>query len=200
MTKFKPTYLYIKQHRITGLKYLGKTIKNPTHYKGSGKHWLRHLKKHGYSVDTIWYQLFTDKELLVEVALKLSADNDIVTSEEWANKKAENGLDGALPGELHHMFGLTGEKHPRFNTHHSDETKQLMRTNHADFKGEKHPLWQKGHSETSCHKMSKNHADVSGPKNPMYGVTRTRIECPYCGNSISDAWLSRHIRKEHQCM
>ena len=58
----KPTYLYIKQHKITKLKYFGKTTKDPNKYLGSGKHWIRHIKKHGLEIDTIWYQLFTDEK------------------------------------------------------------------------------------------------------------------------------------------
>ena len=93
----KPTYLYIKQHKITGLKYFGKTTKeNPVTYLGSGKHWLRHIKKHGEHIETIWYQLFTDEKLLTEYALNFSKQNDIVVSKEWANLKEENGLDGGF--------------------------------------------------------------------------------------------------------
>jgi len=38
-------FLYIKTSPF-GLKYLGKTTKNPYIYMGSGKIWKRHLKKH----------------------------------------------------------------------------------------------------------------------------------------------------------
>ena len=92
----KPTYLYIKQHKITKLKYFGKTIKEPLSYLGSGKHWKRHIKKHGEHVETIWYKLFTDEESLVEYATKFSQQNNIVESKEWANLKEENGLDGGF--------------------------------------------------------------------------------------------------------
>ena len=93
----KPTYLYIKQHSITKLKYFGKTHKNPMEYMGSGKHWLRHIKKHGKKyVETIWYQLFTDKNKLIEYALNFSKENNIVESNNWANLKNENGLDGGF--------------------------------------------------------------------------------------------------------
>jgi hypothetical protein len=104
---FIPTYLYIKQHSITKLKYFGKTTKkDPVKYLGSGKYWKRHIKKHGTQfVETIWYQLFADKESLVEYALKFSSNNNIVESKEWVNLKLENGLDGALNGDLHHMWG-----------------------------------------------------------------------------------------------
>jgi hypothetical protein len=96
---FKPTWLYIKQHNQTGLKYFGKTTrKDPSKYKGSGDYWKLHLKKHGNSVSTIWCQLFTDKETLIEYALKFSQDNNITKCKSWANLKPENGLDGNPPG------------------------------------------------------------------------------------------------------
>lgn len=39
-------HLYIKTHNTTGLKYFGKTTKDPYKYLGSGKHWRAHLKIH----------------------------------------------------------------------------------------------------------------------------------------------------------
>jgi hypothetical protein len=47
MTEFKPTYLMVKTHNQTSLKYFCKTVKNnPLTYLGSGKYWTRHLKAH----------------------------------------------------------------------------------------------------------------------------------------------------------
>lgn len=93
---FKPTYLMIKQHEITGLKYLCKTIQsNPIKYKGSGTYWKSHIKKYGKQfVNTIWCKYFTDIESLVFTALTLSEIYNIVDSREWANLELENGLDG----------------------------------------------------------------------------------------------------------
>ena len=93
---FKPTWLYIKQHTKTGLKYFGKTTKNPLRYLGSGKYWQRHLKKHGAHVNTLWCHLYFDKETLVEEALAFSTAHNISESKDWANLKSENGLDGGL--------------------------------------------------------------------------------------------------------
>jgi len=92
----KPTYLYIKQHSVTKLKYFGKTTKSdPVSYLGSGKHWVSHIKKHGVEhVVTLWHQLFTDEKELIDYASKFSQDNNIVSSSEWANLREENGLDG----------------------------------------------------------------------------------------------------------
>jgi hypothetical protein len=45
-------YLYVKTHRITGLKYLGQTKQDPYKYPGSGKDWIAHIAKFGNHVDT----------------------------------------------------------------------------------------------------------------------------------------------------
>lgn len=92
---FIPTWLMIKQHRVTGLKYFCKTyIANPVTYKGSGSYWKKHLKKHGKFIDTIWFQLFYDRDEMIEYATKFSIDNNIVESNEWANMIIETGIDG----------------------------------------------------------------------------------------------------------
>ena len=96
---FNPTWLYVKQHNITGLKYFGKTVKSdPNKYLGSGVYWTRHLNEHGENITTVWAQKFTDKESLVEFALQFSKENNIVDSAEWANLKPEDGLMGGNTG------------------------------------------------------------------------------------------------------
>ena len=101
---YKPTWLYVKQHNQTGLKYFGKTQKDPSKYLGSGKYWLRHLKEHGENITTIWCERFDDPELLKEFALFFSEVFNIVNALDntdkkvWANMIPENGLDGAPAG------------------------------------------------------------------------------------------------------
>jgi hypothetical protein len=95
--QFKPTWLYIKQHTVTGLKYFGKTTRNPEKYKGSGKRWVNHLNVHGNTVTTIWSRLFLNRNELVTFALDFSQKNNIVESNDWANLMPENGLDGGSP-------------------------------------------------------------------------------------------------------
>ena len=93
---FKPTWLYIKKHNVTGLKYFGKTVrKDPISYKGSGTHWNRHLAKHGNNVSTVWLQLFTDRDELINFALTFSKENNIIESTDWANLEFEDGLSGS---------------------------------------------------------------------------------------------------------
>jgi hypothetical protein len=93
----KPTYLYIKKHSITGLKYFGKTTqKDPYAYIGSGTYWRAHVKKYGRQhIITEWVsEPFTNKDLLVEYASNMSNELNIVKSNEWANLVNEDGIAG----------------------------------------------------------------------------------------------------------
>ena len=97
---FTPTWLYIKRHRKTNLRYFGKTIRDPNKYNGSGKYWISHLKTHGRDVETLWCGLFINEDELVEFATSFSKENDIVESinkdgrKIWANVVPEDGKQG----------------------------------------------------------------------------------------------------------
>ena len=97
-----PTYLYIKQHSVTGLKYFGKTCQDPHKYKGSGTYWKNHIKKYGRKyVETLCVSKpFTNAVDISEFATFFSEEFDIVASKDWANKTIENGLDGAEFGRV----------------------------------------------------------------------------------------------------
>jgi len=95
----RPTYLYVKTHRITGMKYFGKTTKSdPMKYNGSGIYWKKHLAKYGYEIDTEILGLFIDEQECIDFAVDFSIKNKITESNEWANLKDENGLDGSPVG------------------------------------------------------------------------------------------------------
>jgi hypothetical protein len=92
----KKYYLYIKTSPF-GLKYLGKTTKNPYIYNGSGKIWKRHLKKHNLSHFDIKTEVIfetNDVHKLIKFGNELSIKYDIVKSNEWANLRIENGDGG----------------------------------------------------------------------------------------------------------
>ena len=107
-----PIFLYIKQHTITGLKYFGKTYKDPYVYMGSGHYWLRHIEKHGPEhVKTVWVsEPFTNKDDLVEFATFFSQTFNIVEDPSWANLMLENGINGG-PVKNNHCKVLN--KQPR---------------------------------------------------------------------------------------
>ena len=93
------TFIYIKTHNITGLKYFGKTNKTDIClYEGSGKYWKNHIKKHGYNCRTKVVRTFTNMEDCRWWCMKFSIINNIVESNDWANLIMENGLDGWVKG------------------------------------------------------------------------------------------------------
>ena len=100
-------YLYHKRHKLTGLNYFGKTKRDPYKYVGSGLYWRRHLKEHGKHIETVSVWQFTDVNECVNFAINFSALHNIVVSDEWANLKIENGLDGGFP-ELSTVSRLKG--------------------------------------------------------------------------------------------
>jgi len=132
MKEFVPTWLYIKCHNETGLRYFGKTINDPHNYYGSGKYWIRHLKKYGYNISTIWCQLFTDKESLLEFALNFSIENKIIKSRGWANLKNETGTDGGIFGPI------TEEYRQKLKGAKTDEIRFL---NGSVWRNKKQPEW-----------------------------------------------------------
>jgi hypothetical protein len=97
MKIYKPSYLYIKTHNKTGLKYFGKTVQDPYVYKGSGHYWKIHIDSHGYDVTTEVLNNgnpYKNEYDFKKVAEEFSLNNNIVESSEWANLKIETGDGG----------------------------------------------------------------------------------------------------------
>ena len=111
-------YLYVKTHKVTGLKYLGYTGKaDPYKYLGSGEYWLKHLIKHGKDIATEILHECQSKAEVKERGLYYSELWDIVDVRDesgkkiWANLKPEEG-DGAAAGIYNPMMNPNiKEKH-----------------------------------------------------------------------------------------
>lgn len=89
-------YLYVKTSPF-GLKYLGKTTKNPNTYMGSGKIWKRHLIKHKLTSNDITTEIIFETENvdeLIKKGIELSEQYNVVKSDEWANLRLESGDGG----------------------------------------------------------------------------------------------------------
>ena len=129
--------LYIATHNITGKKYFGKTICYFTKedlqkkYHGGGIYWNRHLNKHGADVSMEIYQICSlnesDEDYVVPIALKFSEENNIVKSEEWANEKYENGLDGGSEGYKHSKESKSKMSESQLGSKKSDDTKEKLK-------------------------------------------------------------------------
>lgn len=84
-------YLYVKTHRKTGLKYLGKTEQYPYKYHGSGVYWKSHIMIHGYDVETEILRECRSNDEVKQWGLHYSHLWNVVESNEWANLREENG-------------------------------------------------------------------------------------------------------------
>jgi len=84
-------YIYLKTHNVTGLKYLGKTERDPFKYCGSGVLWTRHLKKYGKNIATIILAECETKEEARNKGIYFSELYNIVDSKEFANLVVEAG-------------------------------------------------------------------------------------------------------------
>jgi len=182
----RPTQLYIKQHSITGMRYLGKTISDPHSYFGSGTYWRHHINMHGKEfVKTIWVsEIFTDALLLSEFAIFLSEELDVVNSKSWANLIIENGLDGGQ--DRGHMVGkVLSEEHKQKisatsrGRKLSEETKQKMRKPKTPEHIARAAAAQRGRKQSAEH-IAKLSASRKGRLAWNKGTPQQLIVCPHC--------------------
>ena len=146
------TYLYVKTHTITGLKYLGKTIeKDPHKYPGSGKYWRLHLKKHGKHYTTEILKECQHPAMVEYWGQYYSDLWNIVDSDEWANLKPEAGDGGKGTRWTEEMKQKARERSI------ANGSKPPSRPQH----GEHNPMYGKKHSEESRAKMRKRKVRTS---------------------------------------
>ncbi len=137
----KKYFLYIKTSPL-GLKYLGKTIKNPYIYKGSGKIWKRHLNKHSLeSIDIQTDIIFETNNLeeLIKKGIEFSLKYNIVESKKWANLKIENGDGGDTSKYINYNNPIfhKSDRSKHLNNFASEKEKKKMiskRTEKIDYK------------------------------------------------------------------
>lgn len=153
---WKPTALLVMKHSKTGLQYFCKTtrLKEIKWYKGSGKYWQRHLKKHGSDVEVGVLGVYFDRDRCLSAADEFSRANNINSSDEWANLINENGLDGAPAGEAHPMYG---KPHPKKGTLRPEIRDRYL--------GERNPMWGKPSAMRGV-------ARPKGKDSPLYGRKR----------------------------
>lgn len=126
-------YLYVKTSPL-GLKYLGKTTKNPFKYEGSGKIWKRHLSKHNFKSVNIQTEIILetdDEKLLIKKGIEFSFKYNIVESKEWANLRIENGDGGDTSKYINYdkQTFHNSERSKHLNKFNSEEERILFISN-----------------------------------------------------------------------
>ncbi len=85
----------VKEAVETGLLYLCQTSRpDPFSYRGSGKRWVYHIKKHNPTIVTYILGIFFNMEDLREAGLYYSKLYKVVESDKWANLVMEQGSGG----------------------------------------------------------------------------------------------------------
>jgi hypothetical protein len=169
-------YLYKKTHRVTGLKYLGKTTsKNPHKYQGSGVYWTKHINKHGNDCDTEILKECKSKDELKEWGLYYSKLWNVVESTDWANLKMEMGDGGSDGGRTHPFHGKKRPEHSKaLSGRKRPEHSQLMLGNPS----------RKGMSNSE-ESNARRQIACSGENSPRHGVKDPSYLCIHCNKSIS---------------
>ena len=170
-------YLYKKTHNITGLKYLGKTCKDPFGYSGSGKYWLRHLRQHGNDVTT---EIVFQTECLDEFrkfSINYSIEHNIVESSEWANLIIECGSGGDNP-----LSRTVVAKQKRLTT-----LKKNKKTWKLDVSSKRnHSISMKSYWQSAAAKERRKKDFVGPPKPPAHIRNNSSVVvCPHCGKSTN---------------
>lgn len=214
-------YLYVKTHRKTGIKYLGKTSKNPFKYLGSGINWLIHIKEYGKDISTEILKECSSNEELSKWGRYYSDLWKVAESDEWANKIPETG--GSAQGRKRPQAAveITAQKNKGkkrteefrknrsgihnsfYGKNHSASTKEKMKRNHTDVSGSNNPMYgKKGKNHPSYGKTWKwsedSRKNICGKNNPMYGKespnrgkTPEKINCPHCHLNVSKGNFTR---------
>lgn len=159
-------YLYLKTHNVTGLKYLGKTIRNPFKYKGSGKRWKYHLNKHGNDVSTEILLETNDVNELVQKGIELSIKWNIVERSDFANIRIECGDGGdtsktpAYIEAMKHRQQIPWNKGLKFPPHTKERRQQISQTLKQHWKTHTHNRkgvvnWNRGIPNPRIREVSK---------------------------------------------
>lgn len=208
--KSKPIYyLYIKTHNKTGLKYLGKTIEDPFVYKGSGKRWKNHIKKHGYDVTTEIVGTFSCLKELKSFALQLSKDLDIVNSREWANLILESGEGGDTSTYIDYSLLNRNKGRSYEEIYGKEKAAELKRLRGEEiikrrknktweqiFGKEKAKIMREARSKLMSKRVSKPHTEETKYKlrQKALGRVHPKCCCVICKKEISTNNIGNHYK------
>jgi len=189
--------LYLKTHNKTGLKYLGKTTRNPYDYNGSGKYWLNHLSKHGNDISTELLYQTADENEFRKVAVMFSKLYNIVDSNDFANLCEEQGQGGhtLYSKERNKKISVALKQYLKYNKRtgwkHNQKTIEKIKASWTEERKQNQPPV----SDETKRKQSEAHkGKVAWNKNktmPFKGKPKTKVKCPHCGKQGGTGVMNR---------
>lgn len=200
--------LMIKTHNKTGLKYLCYTQKEDHEsYTGSGKHWKRHIKEHGYDVKT---ELIFQSERYDEfqkVAREYSSKYNVVNDTSWANLRIEDGDGGDTVSSKRWITNGSedkyypkdqslpdGWKNGRSNCVFNNPDKQKQFSAKADNTIRANSIkqaWKDGKFAKRKSHGGSPHSQETKDRLSELAKQRRKIVCEHCKKMLSSAMYSR---------
>jgi ribosomal protein L37AE/L43A len=189
---FKPTALMIRQHNKTGLLYLHKTnrLSKIETYFGSGIKWKRHLKKHGENVTLLWYCIYLDIDSLVNAAVSISLNCNVIESDNWANSILEDGIGICCTGRIISEQTRTKMSIANKGRKFSDESNAKK-----GLRGERNGMFGVHRFGKEGPRYGKFASKESKEKSSLSQKARASIKhkCPHCDKSVDES----NLRKWH---
>ena len=196
--------LYVKTHKVTGLKYLGKTERDPYTYSGSGIRWKRELNKYGNDVETEVLFQSENLEDIREKGLYYSEIWNIVESNEWANFIEENGSGGNT--SAYRNYEAMSKKTKGVSK--GPQSEQHRINNSLAHKGQK--AWNKGIKTGSVSEETRKKHTLArtGKKRGKYTLHKEphgtkhlqgkKACCLCCKREFDLGNLAKHLRKKNE--
>jgi hypothetical protein len=215
----KLTYIYVKESP-RGMFYLGKTVREPFQYMGSGKKWLDHIKKYNFThkdIKTKILHITENPDELKEVGLYYSKLFNVVEDKRWGNLTMEEGSGGATrTGQKHKKSTKRIMSEKATGRNHTEEAKRKIsiarqgttqteesnKKRSEKLKGKKRPeeVVEKIRQGLLGKKLSPEHLESLKGKRTPYGE-QPKSKCIYCGleggkNSIT-RWHNENCKSKY---
>jgi hypothetical protein len=183
-----PTRLYIKECSHCSMKYFGKTVsKNIESYRGSGKRWTRHLKKHNANSVHVWNSDWYYDTSISRFALKFSRLNRIVESKQWANMKEEDGLIGGWSHVHQEQIQLRARENRNKTVQEKYGVKSALLLPHAIQANKDKVPWNRGKTGAFKHD--------SDAKKKMSIAASNRVQSEHTKNNIRNGVVEYYKNK-----
>lgn len=175
MTKSKISGVYQIQNKINSHKYIGSSVNIDRRWR-EHKNALRKNSHHSSYLQRAWNKYgesnFEFKILVIlEPFQNLEVENLLLSFGEYNvsedacapmkgrehSEETRNLMSEAKEGKYNPMYGLSGDKSPRFGKYHSEDTKKKMRGPRLCMVGQNHPNYGKKLSKDVRSKLSDSH-------------------------------------------
>lgn len=167
--------IYCIENLINNKKYIGRTIQKTNNRFNAHKSFLNRNIHTNSHLQNSW-NMYGEESFIFYYIEESCEDSRIDEIEQFYIEKYNTTDD-----KYGYNKKTSGEK-----IVFSEETKQKMSDNHADFSGENNGMWNKKHSNETRKLMSVNRPDFSGKNHPLYGKKMRKSSSKYLGVSKSE--------------